>query len=208
MGVTVWCRCTKGIPCCIVVFAMVLPLVRLIAIIGGHSFTTSPERKIVDEMKKEVCRVALDPLQSTFEATQYELPDGKTITLGKERFMAPELLFNPAIIGDENPGGVHRFAADSIMKCDKDLQQHMYANVILAGGSTLIPGFSERLHGELTREGSSLPSPPDVVRVVPAVDTYSVWQGGSMLASVDGFDWITKQRYDEYGPGIVHRVCF
>jgi actin len=39
---------------------------------------------------------------------------------------------------------------------------------------------------------------------------YSVWIGGSILASLSTFQqmWISKQEYDESGPQIVHRKCF
>ena len=39
---------------------------------------------------------------------------------------------------------------------------------------------------------------------------YSVWIGGSILASLSTFQqmWISKQEYDESGPAIVHRKCF
>ena len=39
---------------------------------------------------------------------------------------------------------------------------------------------------------------------------YSVWIGGSILASLSSFQqsWITKDEYIEYGPSIVHRKCF
>ncbi|KAA8518899.1 hypothetical protein F0562_016327 [Nyssa sinensis] len=39
---------------------------------------------------------------------------------------------------------------------------------------------------------------------------YSVWIGGSILASLSTFQqmWIAKAEYDESGPSIVHRKCF
>jgi actin-related protein len=39
---------------------------------------------------------------------------------------------------------------------------------------------------------------------------YSVWIGGSILASLSTFQqmWIAKSEYDESGPSIVHRKCF
>ena len=37
----------------------------------------------------------------------YELPDGQIITIGEERFRAPEALFDPAVIGMES-GGIHQ----------------------------------------------------------------------------------------------------
>lgn len=43
--------------------------------------------------------------------------------------------------------------------------------------------------------------------VAPPERKYSVWIGGSILASLSTFQnlWISKQEYDESGPGIVHR---
>ena len=42
------------------------------------------------------------------------------------------------------------------------------------------------------------------------ISRYSVWIGGSILASLSTFQqmWISKQEYDESGPAIVHRKCF
>ena len=46
--------------------------------------------------------------------------------------------------------------------------------------------------------------------VAPPERKYSVWIGGSILASLSTFQqmWISKQEYDESGPQIVHRKCF
>ena len=44
----------------------------------------------------------------------------------------------------------------------------------------------------------------------PPERKYSVWIGGSILASLSTFqkDWIQKKEYDEFGPSIVHKKCF
>ena len=46
--------------------------------------------------------------------------------------------------------------------------------------------------------------------IAPPERKYSVWIGGSILGSLSTFSnmWISKQEYDESGPGIVHRKCF
>merc|ERR1712085_194488 len=46
--------------------------------------------------------------------------------------------------------------------------------------------------------------------VAPPERKYSVWIGGSILASLSPFQqmWISKGEYDESGPTIVHRKCF
>lgn len=48
---------------------------------------------------------------------------------------------------------------------------------------------------------------PQVRVIAPPERKYSVWIGGSILASLSTFQnlWISKQEYDESGPGIVHR---
>ena len=51
---------------------------------------------------------------------------------------------------------------------------------------------------------------PDQQIIAPPERKYSVWIGGSILASLSTFQqmWISKQEYDEAGPSIVHRKCF
>jgi len=46
--------------------------------------------------------------------------------------------------------------------------------------------------------------------MAPPERKYSVWLGGSILASLGTFQtmWITKGEYDESGPNIIHRKCF
>lgn len=52
--------------------------------------------------------------------------------------------------------------------------------------------------------------PPSLQIIAPPERKYSVWIGGSILASLSTFQqmWISKQEYDESGPSIVHRKCF
>jgi len=45
----------------------------------------------------------------------YKLPDGNTIEVGMERFIAPEVLFRPDLIGEEYPG-IHEAINNSIQK--------------------------------------------------------------------------------------------
>ena len=78
---------------------------------------------------------------------------------------------------------------------------------MLSGGTTMLPGITDRMQKELT---SLSPSNMKVKIVAPPERKYSVWIGGSILASLNTFQnlWFSKQEYDESGPGIVHRGQF
>lgn len=59
--------------------------------------------------------------------------------MGPARFRAPELLFQPDLIGDESEG-LHEVLAFAIHKSDMDLRRTLFANIVLSGGSTLFKG--------------------------------------------------------------------
>ena len=128
------------------------------------------------------------------------------ITIGNERFRAPEALFQPSFLGLE-AAGVHETTYNSIMKCDLDIRKDLYGNIVMSGGSTMYPGISDRMQKEIT---ALAPSSMKVKIVAPPERKYSVWIGGSILASLSTFQQmcISKQEYDEAGPSIVHRKCF
>jgi actin-related protein len=63
----------------------------------------------------------------------------------------------------------------------------------------------------MTKEIKNLAPPTMKIKIIaPPERKYSVWIGGSILASLSTFQqmWISKQEYDESGPSIVHRKCF
>ncbi len=96
---------------------------------------------------------------------------------------------------------------NSIVKCDIDIRKDMYTNIVISGGTTMFPGTADRLQKEIS---SLAPSTMKVRVIAPPERKYSVWIGGSILGSLSTFQqmWVTKQEYDECGPGIVHRKCF
>ncbi|XP_069486710.1 actin-like protein 7B [Ambystoma mexicanum] len=165
---------------------------------------------LIEEMKNKCCYVSSEldyemGLPISEYMVDYELPDGQCITLGKQRFLCSEALFKPSIIGLNQPG-LHTLTMSSLNKCDTTLKKNMMNNVLLCGGSTMMEGFQERFQRELNKlyphEKPQLSFSPD--------RRFSVWTGGSILASLKSFQqlWVYKKEYDERGASVIYKKCF
>jgi centractin len=161
---------------------------------SGHVFHTSAEKEIVRLMKEKVSYIALDPRKEEKDCTtgvwkaekkeiDYTLPDGHKIKIGPERFRAPEILFDPELIGLEYQG-VHQMVVDAINRTDMDLRKNLFGNIVLSGGTTLSKGFGDRLLAEVQR----LAVKDMRIKIfAPPERKYTTWIGGSILAGLSTF---------------------
>ena len=79
-------------------------------------------------------------------ANDYVLPDGSKINISNaDKTRAPEILFRPSLIGLEYPG-VHELVSNCIKACDIDLRSGLQGAIVVAGSTTMMKTFCNRLH--------------------------------------------------------------
>ena len=213
-GVTYTVPCTQGLPVLDSILRLDLAGSDLTSYLNkllterGYSLTTAAECDAVCCIKEKLCYVAAE-FENELKAGKsvekdYELPDGKVITVGNERFRCPEALFKPELAGVQS-SGVHKQLVEAVTKSDAGLHDTMYKNVVVSSGSTLFPGFSDRLEKELN---ALVPQGTTVNIYAQPTRKDSVWIGGSILAALPTFKdvLITKEAYEEKGPSIVNRL--
>ncbi|KAJ5068854.1 actin-10-related [Anaeramoeba ignava] len=176
----------------------------------GYSFNTTAEREIVRDIKEKLCCVSLDYqsdlksfLNSTVFDKEYELPDGQIITIGNEVFKCPELLFRPDFPFIDCDS-IQDSTYNSYMKCDQQIRNDLFSDIVLSGGSTMFPQFTDRLNKELN---SLLNLKEMNILKHPQRDNLS-WIGGSIFASLVDSEkkFVLKQEYEENGSFIIERI--
>ncbi|CAN3371571.1 hypothetical protein DIURU_004011 [Diutina rugosa] len=182
---------------------------------SGVRLSSSAEMDVVREIKESVASVA--PAAGAPELKQrttanedtlvYTLPDGHKLRVGSERFQAAEIIFRPDLVGDESPG-LAAMVDTAIAKCDLDLRATLWQSIHLSGGSTLTPGFGDRLLSELHHYQTETGTQTKIKLMAPPERLYSVWIGGSILANLSSFRkmYVTKEEYRE-SPHLIHTRC-
>ncbi|XP_008566427.1 PREDICTED: actin-like protein 10 [Galeopterus variegatus] len=170
-------------------------------------------RKDITQLKKRCCYVSLDFEGDLCDPARHHpasfcMGNGCSVCLSSERFRCPEPIFQPGLLGQAEPG-LPTLAFRALQKMPTTLQTRLANAVVLAGGSTLFPGFVERLDMELEaqcqRHGYMALRPRLVAKPGRGC---AVWTGGSMVASLHSFrcHWMTRAMYQECGSRLVHDV--
>ena len=186
------------------------------------SYVEYMRRDVLRDMKETACvtpEVKLVPeLAAKMPPVTYELPDGKVVQLGVERYRVPELLMDPSVWpaahGSEGSGAadaagalpLHDMLHQSLLKVDVDLRKDMLKSIMLTGGGSLFHYLPERLHHELVKQ---VPSSAKVqfLNSGPTERRFGAWMGGSILASLGSFQqlWLSKAEYLEHGANVVEQ---
>lgn len=139
------------------------------------------------------------------------------VDVGFERFLGPEIFFNPEIANAEFVTPISEIVDTCIQNCPIDVRRPLYRNIVLSGGSTMFRDFDRRLQRDIQRTvtsrlklSSSLsqdriqPKPIEVQVISHHMQRYAVWFGGSMFSATPEFYSVahTKAQYEEFGPSI------
>lgn len=159
----------------------------------------------------------------------FEFPDGYNSYFGALRYRVPEMMFNPqqfmppeftSVPAVSAPNstmptpplgqavGMHTLILNALRANDVDLHPTLLQNIVVVGGTTLMPGFLDRLQYELSKsQGIGNAKPKIEAPGNIAARKYSSWLGGSILASLGTFHqlWIGREEYMEVGKSVVHR---
>lgn len=117
------------------------------------------------------------------EKETWTRPDGTQLVLGSELASAAEVLFDPNLMGKRS-FGLSELVRTAIQSSASSIHATLWNNIVVTGGSTLFPGFDERLVHELKQLDRSQCGGNCPIRIVNDSGTYrseSAWQGASSL---------------------------
>jgi actin-related protein 6 len=121
-------------------------------------------------------------------------PEEQILVMNNERLI-PEILFHPSDIG-LNQAGIAETIVQSVQEIAPDLHELFYGNIVLMGGSTLLPGFEDRLYQELR----PLVPTEFEIKIHSVKDPVgSAWRGGSKFMQQPNFHnyAVTREEYLE-----------
>lgn len=184
--------------------------------------------RTAERIKQEYCYVCPDIVKefnkfdrdgekfAQFVVENQEKTKKKIVDVGYERFLAPEIFFNPEIASSDFLTPLPSLVDQTIQACPIDVRKGLYNNIVLSGGSTMFKDFGRRLQRDLKSivnnriAQSELLSGTKSTGVDVSVISHrkqrnAVWFGGSLLAQTAEFKGYchTKKDYEEYGPEIV-----
>ncbi|GHJ90009.1 hypothetical protein NliqN6_6411 [Naganishia liquefaciens] len=177
---------------------------------------------VCQDIVKEIRKYDADPYKYFARFAGEHSVTGRKydIDIGYERFLAPEIFFNPEIYSSDFLTPLPEVVDNVIQTSPIDVRRGLYKNIVLSGGSTMFKDFGRRLqrdikhivdgriaHSEQASGNLMRSTGVDVNVISHKRQRYAVWYGGSLMASTPEFYNVahTKQQYEEFGPSLVRR---
>jgi actin len=181
----------------------ILEYLRKLLSLKGYDLYSKEGTKILNKIIDESCYVAYDyneEIGKHLQEQEIALPEGGSFFLGSEIFSVLELLFKPSLHGYSFDGIQHQ-VVKSIAKCEKEIREILYQNIVLSGESSMFPGLQQRLE----REIKLLYDKTKVVVEAPDQRNILPWIGGSKFESHKNYQemLITSEDYSIRGKEFV-----
>ncbi|MFX1390860.1 MAG: zinc ribbon domain-containing protein [Promethearchaeota archaeon] len=131
----------------------------------GVSIASSAADEIIQEIKEKNCYFALDPNKPPKAGDMFNvsMPDGSTIKVPTYiLYQAPEVLFNPGMLGYTNVMNIPQAIMASLRNIDSLYWYDLLSHIVFSGGNLSYNGFQERFETELDLllpELGSIPKP-------------------------------------------------
>jgi len=188
------------------------------------------------KVKEQLCYTCSNPEREAGKYTsepgkyarEYSFVDARSgkevsITVDHERYLGPEIFFNPSLtsFNDGRVVPLHAAVDDAVQSCAIDTRRALYGNVMLSGGSTMFRDFDKRVQKEVQTlvnartggsastsgavEGQQVMGPPQVQVVAHPLQRHAVYAGDSVLGASPAFRSavVTRAEYEEHGAHIV-----
>jgi actin-related protein 3 len=166
--------------------------------------------KTAQEIKEEYCYVCPDIVnefgkydrdRSRFMKHVVAQPGGRQVSVdvGYERFLAPEIFFNPEIYSSDFLTPLPVVVDGVIQSSPIDVRRGLYKNIVLSGGSTLYKDFGRRLQRDIkqlvdarirqseVRSGGAKSGGLEVQVITHKRQRHGPWFGGSLLGQTPEF---------------------
>ncbi|XP_028842480.1 actin-related protein 5 [Denticeps clupeoides] len=139
--------------------------------------------------------------QSAFSAAEYH-----QLFVGTERLRAPEVLFQPSLVGEDHMGLVEtlNFVLD---RYSAEQQRALAENVFLTGGNFLYPGVQERIEREMLAIRPFQSYFQVTLASRPALDAWYGAREWALHNAPGGPGWISRQDYEEKGGEYLSEHC-
>uniref|UniRef100_A0A5F8HI82 Actin-related protein 5 n=1 Tax=Monodelphis domestica TaxID=13616 RepID=A0A5F8HI82_MONDO len=128
----------------------------------------------------------------------FNLAEYHQLFLGTERIRAPEIIFQPSLIGEEQ-AGIAETIQYVLDRYPKEIQEALVQNVFLTGGNVMYPGMKSRIEKELLEMRPFQSSFQVQVASNPVLDAWYGARDWALEHMNREEGWITRKDYEEKG---------
>ena len=166
----------------------------------------------LNDIREKCAYVALnyeEEIQKTCEPLHFDKDDKHfylpSISINKEKFICGEILFKPDIIGLDCEG-IDKKIFKSVLNCNPEFHNQLFANIVLSGGTSMMKGLKERIEKEIIGLSNNN---KNVHVTLNQYNKYSAWIGASMFASSPSSknSFVSFDEYNEAGVHVVNQYC-